>query len=236
MIDKIVALLPAHLVASLQSRSVLRKMILEGKLRSQIQRALNTLDEEALTYFADVCAKWVSTAPYWAVVGPEYPLSRLEPARLPALTGDEALVHEYEEYAFVELQAYDSDDEEDDAWQDAEVEEDEELGGGDGARLWQSPPVIAAIWREQWAAVEFFVGIGFSTCQAVDFACKKAPIETIRLLLSTGHKGVATDYALLNAIGNDDLQLVRRLRSHGPTLTYTAPRPASPWKSSLLQC
>ncbi|RKO92407.1 hypothetical protein BDK51DRAFT_39014 [Blyttiomyces helicus] len=66
LVDQIVELLPVRVAVSLRRKAVLRRQILDGKLRRPIEQALKRIDMSALTFFAGVCPQWKSTCRRWS--------------------------------------------------------------------------------------------------------------------------------------------------------------------------
>ncbi|RKO93013.1 hypothetical protein BDK51DRAFT_45349 [Blyttiomyces helicus] len=195
VVDLIVELLPTHVAASLRRTALLRKYVVTGRLRRQIQRALNNLDVEALSFFASVCPQWKSTSERWDCIGSDY----------------DHLVNRKSYNRFMRAVKREEEN-------PGENFVEEELGPG----LWRLPPVFAAVARKHWDAISFLVDAGFSADHAVDFACMRgARLKDLRLLFSLGHDGVATSKAMRYAAG-DNMPLVRFLSAHGVVADETA--------------
>ncbi|RKO84102.1 hypothetical protein BDK51DRAFT_37295, partial [Blyttiomyces helicus] len=240
ILDEIIELLPVHVAIELRRKAVLRRHIMNGKLRRPLQRALDRLDVPALTFFAGVCPKWKSTCPRWAcwaaedvgLTGSEEEEEEdisygggggeLVPMAIPGLghghyTGHHAGQGVHGGVGFgAEV---DEDDEEEDDHDEDDDEEDFERGMGeddeDAIYQW-SEPVSVAIVRGRWDAVRFLIDAGFPTYRAVDIAVENgADFDKIRWLLSLDHKNIVTQKVMTRAACANMLPLVRYLHEKG---------------------
>ncbi|RKO87323.1 ankyrin repeat-containing domain protein, partial [Blyttiomyces helicus] len=210
IIDEIFELLPVHVAVSLRRKAVLRRHILNGKLRVPIQRALHRLDVAALAFFSGVCPQWRSTSPQWECNAADDLVSSDSDSDSDSEDGlgdsDESDHENHADEAFVG-------DGDDDFYEDFGEEDEEDTNEADCTR---QDPVAAAVSRERWDAVRILVDAGFPTKRAVRIAIEDhANLHDISYLLSIGHDDIATAKAMTKAACANNLPVVRLLYEQG---------------------
>ncbi|RKO83629.1 hypothetical protein BDK51DRAFT_53191 [Blyttiomyces helicus] len=206
-IDQILEHAPPRIAVSLRRSAVLRKHILAGNLEIPIQRALNRLDVDALQFFARVCPAWKSTNAEWYSLGEGISVPGWEPLDLDYENDGAEWGSEGGEGG--------GDGEEEEKESESgenvveEVEQEEE-------ELHQLRPVPAAIIRNRWDAVRFFVDAGCTTKYVVDITIAyDAKLEDISYLLDLGHEDIFTPNAITTAVYYNKVPLVRRFHQQG---------------------